>query len=119
VSYVKERWEFEGFVNKKFAGYVEFENDIMCECGVSIKDYEPQFQRYDIDCIGVTFDTENDVFSICFELVLNTLERLLKEGDVVEVRVGKKEVYTSRKPVTTFESNENNDVSLIDLIYIG
>jgi hypothetical protein len=105
VSYVKERWEFDGYTGKrKIAGYVEFENGILYESGVTVKDYEP-FQRYDIDCSGVAFDSENDAFNLCFELVLSFLASVLRDIEDIEVRVGKKEVYASRTTIT-IESND-------------
>jgi hypothetical protein len=118
--YTRERWEFEGYIGKrKIAGYVEFENGVLYECGVTAKDYEPQFQRYDIDCNGVAFDSENNVFNMCFEVVLSVLEGFLKEGEDVEVRIGIKEV---RKPMTqklkAISSEENDNGSLIDLMIL-
>jgi len=118
--YTRERWEFEGYAGKrKFAGYVEFENGVLCECGVTAKDYEPQFQRYDIDCNGVVFGSENNAFNLCFEVTLSMLERFLKEGEDVEVRIGIKEVH---KPMTqkpkAISSEENDNGSLIDLMIL-
>ena len=120
MSYVRERWEFEGYIGKKkFSGYVGLENGVLYECGIAVKDYEPEFQRHDIDCNGVVFESVSDVFSACFDLVLNTLELMLRNGDVAEVRIGKKEVYISRTPTTTPLPNENdNNDSLIDLFLL-
>jgi hypothetical protein len=118
VSYVKEIWLFEGVVGrKKIAGSVEFENGVLWRCGVTVKDYSNEFQRHDIDCSGVAFDSENDVFNLCFELVLSFLASVLKDAEDVEVRVGKKEVYVSRTLTTLPKSNENdNNNDMIDLM---
>jgi hypothetical protein len=114
--YTKERWVFEGYIGKrKFAGYVEFENDILCSCGVTARDYESQFQRYDIDCNGAVFDVENDPFNICCEIVLDLLLKLVGEGEVVKVRIGKKEEYSS---ATLMIGEENDNDRLMDLEFL-
>jgi hypothetical protein len=118
--YTRERWEFEGWVGKlKFAFSVEFENDIVYEAGLIFKYIGSHDPRHEIECVGMVFDSDNDIVNICYDILFDTALQCIKQGEDIEVRIGRKEIQMpeSRYKYTVGENEDPDEKeSLVDVV---